>query len=49
MKRSTILMVSGIIAIVLLAVAIIAKSWIFYLFIGCLVFGVSMLGKKTKR
>lgn len=42
MKRSTILIVSVIIAIILLAVAIIAKSWIFYLLIGCLVFGVSM-------
>ena len=50
MKQNTLFIIAIVIAIILLAVGIFAKNWIFYLLTACLVFVISMLGsRKNKR
>jgi hypothetical protein len=49
MKRSVLLAISIVIAIVLLIAAIFTKDWIFYLLIACLVFAVSIIGSRKRK
>lgn len=48
MKRNTLLIIFAVIAVVLLAVGIFTKNWIYYLLIACLVFVVSILGSRKR-
>ena len=49
MKRNRLLIIFAVIAVVLLAVGIFTKDWIYYLLIACLVFAISILGSRKKE
>lgn len=46
MKRNVLFIIIVILAIILVAAAVFAPNWIFYLLIACLVFGIAMAGSR---